>query len=303
MRLICPNCGAQYEVPAEVIPNDGRDVQCSNCGNTWFQPHPDYDTELAEDLERAVPESEWEPEEATAPEPAPRRELDAAVAEVLRQERTREEQIRAGEVKPVDEPEPEPETAPEPDSETPGESDADRRERESRERMSRLRGQKPAAEPDPAPAAEPAEPAPRETVTPVAVTTEGSRRRNLLPDIEEIDSELDSQGDRIANQKAKPAPPPRDVKRRRRSGFRLGFGLTLLIAAGAISTYAYAPQIKQQFPDQAQYVADYVAWVDQGRVWLDENMTVAMLWLDEKAASKGGNADGFGATPPPQGDG
>lgn len=42
MRLICPSCGAQYEVPAEVIPKTGRDVQCSDCGTTWFQHHPDH---------------------------------------------------------------------------------------------------------------------------------------------------------------------------------------------------------------------------------------------------------------------
>ncbi len=38
MRLICPNCGAQYEVDDSVIPEAGRDVQCSGCGQTWFQP-------------------------------------------------------------------------------------------------------------------------------------------------------------------------------------------------------------------------------------------------------------------------
>ena len=37
MRLICPNCDAQYEVDAAMIPASGRDVQCSNCGRTWFQ--------------------------------------------------------------------------------------------------------------------------------------------------------------------------------------------------------------------------------------------------------------------------
>ncbi|MEO9466630.1 zinc-ribbon domain-containing protein, partial [Sulfitobacter pontiacus] len=42
MRLICPNCDAQYEVPDEVMPSSGRDVQCSNCGQTWFQHHPDF---------------------------------------------------------------------------------------------------------------------------------------------------------------------------------------------------------------------------------------------------------------------
>ncbi len=45
MRLTCPNCGAQYEVPDDIIPEAGRDVQCSNCGNTWFQVHPDAQTE------------------------------------------------------------------------------------------------------------------------------------------------------------------------------------------------------------------------------------------------------------------
>lgn len=37
MRLICPNCDARYEVDASLIPSSGRDVQCSNCGRTWFQ--------------------------------------------------------------------------------------------------------------------------------------------------------------------------------------------------------------------------------------------------------------------------
>ncbi len=37
MRLICPNCEAQYEVADNAIPSGGRDVQCSNCGNTWYQ--------------------------------------------------------------------------------------------------------------------------------------------------------------------------------------------------------------------------------------------------------------------------
>lgn len=48
MRLICPNCGAQYEVPESVIPESGRDVQCSSCGTTWFQHHP-LNADAAED--------------------------------------------------------------------------------------------------------------------------------------------------------------------------------------------------------------------------------------------------------------
>lgn len=37
MRLVCPNCAAQYNVDDRAIPPGGRDVQCSNCGHTWFQ--------------------------------------------------------------------------------------------------------------------------------------------------------------------------------------------------------------------------------------------------------------------------
>ena len=44
MRLICPNCSAQYEVDGSMIPDEGRDVQCSNCGHTWFElPEPARD--------------------------------------------------------------------------------------------------------------------------------------------------------------------------------------------------------------------------------------------------------------------
>lgn len=81
MRLICPNCGAQYEVDGSMIPDDGRDVQCSACGHTWFQlpegveppPEPELDeaaeaesgaesgaeagAEAAEDAEEIVEET------------------------------------------------------------------------------------------------------------------------------------------------------------------------------------------------------------------------------------------------------
>ena len=36
MLIKCPNCNANYEVPNDIIPATGRDVQCSNCSKTWF---------------------------------------------------------------------------------------------------------------------------------------------------------------------------------------------------------------------------------------------------------------------------
>ncbi|WP_417700419.1 zinc-ribbon domain-containing protein [Pseudophaeobacter sp.] len=79
MRLTCPNCGAQYEVPDDVIPPEGRDVQCSNCADTWFQ-HPvgfvaDTDPGEADTTAAAQtppqPESQPDPTPVPAPEPEP----------------------------------------------------------------------------------------------------------------------------------------------------------------------------------------------------------------------------------------
>ncbi|MDO5605253.1 MAG: zinc-ribbon domain-containing protein [Paracoccus sp. (in: a-proteobacteria)] len=37
MRLICPECNALYDIPAQMIPAEGREVECSACGHIWTQ--------------------------------------------------------------------------------------------------------------------------------------------------------------------------------------------------------------------------------------------------------------------------
>ncbi|PIB23239.1 hypothetical protein BFP76_09500 [Amylibacter kogurei] len=73
MRLICPNCTAQYEVAEGAIPENGRDVQCANCSHIWFQepilfldPVSKVETNLAPDY---IPEPE--PEVAPRHQPLP----------------------------------------------------------------------------------------------------------------------------------------------------------------------------------------------------------------------------------------
>ncbi len=62
MRLICPNCGAQYEVDDSVIPDGGRDVQCSACGQSWFQPglRAQEEAQQAENVEEIPGAAEWD---------------------------------------------------------------------------------------------------------------------------------------------------------------------------------------------------------------------------------------------------
>ncbi|MEM6277649.1 MAG: zinc-ribbon domain-containing protein, partial [Pseudomonadota bacterium] len=156
MRLECPNCDATYEVPDSVIPQEGRDVQCSNCGTAWFfNPSKATNSEpletepeaavaepakIAEEEPLATPTIEpepaaelyakFEPEEevavaASAPPlpPRPRKPLDASVTDVLREEAAFEARARAEDVGmeyqddlPLVEPPSRP--APEPDQET-----------------------------------------------------------------------------------------------------------------------------------------------------------------------------------------
>lgn len=87
MRLICPNCVAQYEVDEDVIPAEGRDVQCANCGHNWFQdaiemlsseaeatsgtgdPDSDVPAELFNDLEGKMDTAFVSKRGTTAPDP------------------------------------------------------------------------------------------------------------------------------------------------------------------------------------------------------------------------------------------
>ncbi|WP_353473041.1 zinc-ribbon domain-containing protein [Salipiger sp. H15] len=300
MRLICPNCGAQYEVPVDAIPTGGRDVQCSSCGHTWFQlaaldrPVPQEDAEAAaetapEDMRapddlweemdegaepaplHAAPEPEPEPEswpEEPAATPVPRRPvrargLDPSVAEVLRQEAEREARRRH---------DPEPlESQPELGLAEPSAEDAAHRARVARDHMARIRGDAPLSDapearhaPDDFGAPEPEHPA-----IPVS-------RRDLLPDIEEI------------NQSLRVAPPPRrmetpqgraldaEEEEQQGSNFARGFGMMLILAVLAVLLYALAPAITAAVPAMAPLLDPYVAVVDGMRLWLDGQLAALL---------------------------
>ena len=281
MRLICPNCGAQYEVPDEVIPLDGRDVQCSNCGDTWFQSHPDQVQALDDDLEtetvddaaeeqEQAPEPDHQPdtqpEEDPHPKPEveekPRRDIDPAVAEILQQEAAHEASQRKNETSSSLESQPDLGLQA-------AEDDATRRSREARERMARMRGEG--------------------SDTPVADTTADAlgSRRDLLPDIDEINSTLRSASDRQTD--IGDAGVYEDVEiMRKRSGFRRGFTLSILIAVILAAIYILAPKISETVPQAEPALNSYVILVDNGRVVLDGYVTSILEWRDEKATGGSG---------------
>jgi predicted Zn finger-like uncharacterized protein len=95
MRLVCPNCGAQYEVSDDLIPPSGRDVQCSACNQTWFVGAdgqailPEDDSAAGEPPAGAPPQADLDlslpaddvpsPDEPVWDDPLPDDGLDAAV--------------------------------------------------------------------------------------------------------------------------------------------------------------------------------------------------------------------------------
>ncbi|WP_295534824.1 zinc-ribbon domain-containing protein [uncultured Thioclava sp.] len=107
MRLVCPNCGAQYEVDDAVIPPNGRDVQCSNCAHGWFQPSKAMlDADADPVSPDPVPE-DWDAEEWESA-------VDAPKASPIASPASPEATLDAA-PKPEPEPEPEQDLASEPD--------------------------------------------------------------------------------------------------------------------------------------------------------------------------------------------
>lgn len=254
MRLICPNCDAQYEVPDNVIPSEGRDVQCSDCGNTWFQ----------------------EPGGAPASEPAfERPAVPPEVSSILQEEAELERAARQDEEPPepveepvadLSEPEPEEEEVRHPFvGPDPGETDQDRRAREARERMARMRS---VAEADPFEAA-------------------GDSRKAGLPDVDELNLSLHAEGvSAYAGETLDVAMLRR--KERRAAGFRNGFALVIFACLIGLAVYTQFENIGRVFPGAKPYLDAFVAWVNDGRFWLADQATVWQKWLDDMVANRGG---------------
>ncbi|KKK50985.1 hypothetical protein LCGC14_3119550 [marine sediment metagenome] len=127
------------------------------------------------------------------------------------------------------------------------------------------------SEPEPSPAA----PA---TGLDNATDSTGSRR-DLLPDIEEINSTLTATSDRRSHRKSSDAEGEDETAQGSR-GFRLGFSLMLLIAALLVLTYAFAPTLARSVPALEPALADYVEKVNDLRIVVDG-------WLQQATAALG----------------
>lgn len=231
MRLSCPNCNAQYEIDAALLPENGREVQCSACNFVWFQKHialteqpeatPAADapeisaTETQQDRtaeqEQTSQAEDAAPVQVSGMEP---RTVSGNALEILRQEAEFEARRRADE-----------HTAPE------GQTDPSQAETEPRVEIQAPGPQRFAGS----------------LAEPVAAPPSDKRL-----------SEKGEQTPKIPKHDVLPtsAPPP---KRRRK-------GLILTLLALPVFIYVFAPGIITAMPEAEPFIAGYVAAIEE--LWL-----------------------------------
>lgn len=263
MRLTCPNCSARYEVDEAMVPPGGRDVQCSNCSQTWFQPgarRADPPPMSAPDPEAAAPAPPPEPRlsevavagpsgapgaEAQADTPRPaRRQIDPNVADILREEAEREARLRRAGSAPD----------PAPQQEEMALASGPRASRERR--LAELEGAADAFDAD--------------QISAAVATAAAASRREQFPDIEEINSTLRATGDRKEGEATATDVHTIGSADRRRGAVRRGFLLVIVLAGIAAGAYAYAEQIAEAVPEARVLLERYVDTVNVARFWLDD---------------------------------
>lgn len=264
MRLVCPNCDAKYEVPDDAIPQSGRDVQCANCNHAWFQMKPGTEPASAREALVSVEPLTETPAPAAevsiaAPAAAPADAddlaappepmvgvagkgyaVDESVLAILREEAEREAKARSSESRPI-------------------------------ETQTDLGHDTAIAAAVTTAAVVPAvERAPLSDMNEEGIRP--SARRDLLPDVEEINSTL-RPSDRPVDPDAEIEALP-DLTAGRNS-FRSGFLMMIALAILGLVAYLAAPQLVQQVPSLQAPLTAYVNFVDTLRSSLDGLMQTA----------------------------
>jgi predicted Zn finger-like uncharacterized protein len=268
MQLVCPKCNAQYNVADNAIPQGGRDVQCSGCGNTWFQtekpkkvsrevsrilstPLPSVVKSMSSEVSaydtphggNARSEGAMHVPVSDAPQ---HRKMAPNVANILREEAALSRGIS---------------------DHTAAEAVARRQSNsadiaETRKRIAQLTtgavdisaGNSPAGvQPDP----------------------------HAIPDVNEINAALRTRSQANVSSGVTEVEKHEAVRRR---GFRRGFFIVLIAIALILAPYIYAEQIVENMPELRGYMATYVAIIDEMRLSLNAMVDAASVAIADLMA-------------------
>ena len=268
MRLVCPNCDAEYEVDAALIPDNGRDVQCSNCGNAWFQPSPFAEAEAANeealfdpnagfiaasgpdmDSDDAYPMPDAVPIPAQKPPAGGRagRNIDASVLTVLREEAERVSRARQQEGQRL-----EFQGEMGLGGRAPGATAGDNL---IADRIAKLKGD-----------------AEVYTSAQTAISGSAGSKSQMLPEIETINSTLRAKSEKRGGDSAAVAET---MTPDGAGSFRRGFLMAMALIILALGVYLLAPMLSAQFPAAASPLRAFVGYIDGLRSLIDGLMQAA----------------------------
>ena len=249
IEIVCPNCGARYQVPAEALGQQGRDVTCSSCGHVWHarppQPEP-----APQPQSRA-----YEPEAEPAPEPAgdnrDRRRQMADIRQMLDEVQTAER--RRGEA-----------------AQPPAEGTQRWSERDAPATRDRRRPQAGAAE----------EEDDFFLRDKVGVGGQSGRLRSVRERARDGETDRRKMMERHGKRERK-----QEAARKRGSGWGYtGFTLVILMFAVFVGLYAFHPAIAEKYPGMAPAMADYAAAVETLRTGADAVFGDLTGFVSEKIA-------------------
>lgn len=235
------NSTSESDEPAEDATAESHEGQNEDAGDAIaaMMRTQDGDQNEEQSSDETV-EAEAEPE----PVAHERQPLDEGVRDILREEAVREVEARSHDREQL-------ETQDDLGLED-GPSAPDSRGVAAQERMARLRG--------------------LDVEDDTTASGNTGARRDLLPDIEEINSSLSPIGSEEVIDDFAEAP----VKK---GGFRRGFLTMIILAVIIIGLYSYAPLISESVPALAQYIEAFVAVIDNLRAWLDSMVQLALSKL------------------------
>jgi predicted Zn finger-like uncharacterized protein len=323
MRLVCPNCGAQYEVDDRVIPESGRDVQCSACGHAWYQMPAEHDDEADVDDtlvdERLTADTPDEAEDDTDEIEA---EAEASPAVSASDDHGPEDEAPDERNQNEDGPDEGPKEDGEADTATPEVKprviddgvrsilqEEAKRELEARAEEPRAENEQVETQPD---LGLDSGPSPEEERRRVA-----RERLARMRGMEEEDlavPDFDGHAEPVAEEEPRPAAHGRDLfpdieeinstldrhagtaddiepggvdgVTNAASGFRRGFALILLVAILLVALYVLAPKLAETIPALRPTLAAYVDAVNNARGWLDEMLRGLIAKIESAAGAE-----------------
>lgn len=235
IRLICPDCATVYQVSEAAIPAGGRDVECSECGQSWRAVNPALAEPAPEPQPAAAPmdvpapaDAAPMPAAATPPKSVPLdQRLPPNVLNILREAVETERRARHGADQPP------PHGAP--DIDWPATT---------------ITGTaRPAAEP------EPHQPAPDIAELPTELWDRAAPQAAPAQELPVPTPDTHSPAQT-------PHVPARD------NGYLIGMGLSAMLAAALVTAYVMAPRMADA-GDLGAALMELRHQIDGARIWLD----------------------------------